>query len=176
MNFFEFYDLPISFILDNGALKRLFYTRSRAYHPDYFTLESAEKQAEILELSTLNTQAYKTLSNLDKRMHYILELKGILAEEGKNKIPQDFLADMMDINEAIMELEFDFDSESYQKVLTEVESIENELLKTLSPLLECYSDTEGGMETLEKIKKIYLKKRYLLRIRENLSKFASLLK
>jgi molecular chaperone HscB len=176
MNFFEFYDLPISFKIDEGALKRLFHARSRAYHPDYFTLESAEKQAEILELSTLNTQAYKTISDFDKRMHYILELKGVLGEEGKNQIPQDFLMDMMDINEAIMELEFDFDATSYQKVLTDVESIENELLIEINPILNNYSDAEGDTRKLEKIKKIYLKKRYLLRIRENLSKFASLLK
>jgi molecular chaperone HscB len=176
MNFFEFYDLPISFRIDESALKRLFYTRSRAYHPDYFTLESAEKQAEILELSTLNTQAYKTLSDFDKRMRYILELKGILAQEGKNQIPQDFLMEMMDINEAIMELEFDFDAANYRKVLNDVESIENELLTDINPILDNYSDTEGGAEKLEKIKKNYLKKRYLLRIRENLSKFAPLLK
>jgi molecular chaperone HscB len=39
---------------------------------------------EVLELSTLNNNAYKTLSDFDKRMKYILELKEVLGEEGKN--------------------------------------------------------------------------------------------
>jgi molecular chaperone HscB len=170
MNFFEFYNLPIAFKLDELALKRQFYAHSRAYHPDFFTMETAEKQAEILELSTLNTQAYKTLSDFDKRMHYVLKLKGAIGEEGTNQIPQDFLMDMMNINEALMELEFDFDEKTYKKIVEDVETIENELFKDITPLLEKPINTED----LEKIKIFYLKKRYLLRIRENLSKFATL--
>jgi molecular chaperone HscB len=176
MNFFEFYDLPISFKLDEGALKRQFYLRSREYHPDFHTMASSEKQAEILELSTYNTQAYKTLSNFDKRMHYVLTLKGIIKEEGKNQLPQDFLMDMMDINEAIMELEFDFDEQTYQKALADITKIEDNLLSEIEPLLENYPNTEGVTSDLEKVKIFYLKKRYLLRIQENLSKFAPLLK
>ena len=132
----------------------------------------------------MNTQAYKTLSDFDRRMKYILDLKGIMAEEGKNQIPQDFLMDMMDINEALMELEFDFDETAYNKTLKDLENIENQLVAELSPLVENYDkngeNTEGEQTkeeaTLEAIKNIYLKRRYLLRIRENLSKFASLLK
>lgn len=176
MTYFDFYNIPISFKVDATALKHMFFANSKKYHPDFHTLSSVEKQAEILELSTLNTQAYKTLSNFDSRMKYILELKGVMAEEGKNTIPQDFLMDMMDINEALMELEFDFDPQAHLALLTEVEAIENQLFTEIQPLLENYQDTEGGQAALEEIKKFYLKKRYLLRIRENLSKFASLLK
>ena len=205
MSYFDFYNIPISFKVDAAALKQTFYANSKKYHPDFFTMESVEKQAEILELSTLNTQAYKTLSNFDARMKYILELKNVLADEGKNTIPQDFLIDMMDINEALMELEFDFDPQAYQKVLSDVNSIENQQFTTIQPLIENYQNEENkggntvtperdddgaeapssqrhdksvkaGQATLEEIKKYYLKKRYLLRIRENLSKFASLLK
>ena len=176
MTYFDFYNIPISFKVDAAALKHTFYANSKQYHPDFFTMHSAEKQAEILELSTMNTQAYKTLSNFDARMKYILDLKGVMAEEGKNQIPQDFLMEMMDINEALMELEFDFDEMAYQKTLKEVENIENQLLAEMQPLIENYENTEGGNATLEVLKKYYLKKRYLLRIRENLSKFAALLK
>ena len=51
----------------------------------------------------------------DLRMRYILELEGSLGEEGQNQIPQDFLMEMMEINEALMELEFDFEESAYQK-------------------------------------------------------------
>jgi molecular chaperone HscB len=174
MTYFDFYNIPISFKVDAVALKQMFYANSKKYHPDFFTMAGAEKQAEILELSTLNTQAYKTLSDFDKRMKYILELKGIMAEEGKNTIPQDFLMDMMDINETLMELEFDFDPEAHQKLLKDVEVIENQLFTDIQPLIENYPNTEGEAECLELIKNFYLKKRYLLRIRENLTKFAPL--
>ena len=172
MNYFEFYDLPISFLLDEGALKKTFYANSKRFHPDFFTIEGEEKQNEILELSTRNTQAYKTLSNVDSRMKYILELKGVMAEEGKNKLPQDFLMDMMDINEAIMELEFDFDETAYQKVLTDAQNIESQLFEEIKPILESYKEDVTAESDLEKVKIFYLKKRYLLRILENVAKFA----
>ena len=174
INYFDFFGIPIRFVLDEAALKRQFYVNSKKYHPDFYTLESAEKQAEILELSTLNNEAYKSLSDFDRRMKYILELKGVFAEEGKNKIPQAFLVEMMDINESLMELEFDFDPNSYQKLLETLKNQETNLYQNISPILENYQDQEEQATDLEKIKKYYLKKRYLLRIKENLDKFASL--
>ncbi|NJN78060.1 MAG: DnaJ domain-containing protein [Saprospiraceae bacterium] len=78
-------------MLNEKALKKKFYQLSKQFHPDFYTLESEEKQAEILELSTINNDAYKTLSDFDKRMEYILKEKGVYAEEGQNKVPQDFL-------------------------------------------------------------------------------------
>lgn len=172
MNYFEFYDLPISFLLDENVLKKKFYANSKRYHPDFFTLESEERQNEILELSTRNTQAYKTLSDFDSRMKYILDLKGVLEEEGKNTLPQDFLMDMMDINEAIMELEFDFDETTYQKATKDTQIIENQIFDEVKPVIETYQDGVTTASDLKKVKIFFLKKRYLLRILENLSKFA----
>ncbi|HRD80271.1 MAG TPA: Fe-S protein assembly co-chaperone HscB, partial [Saprospiraceae bacterium] len=62
MNYFEFFRLPLSFQLDEEALRKAFYANSKKYHPDFYTLESEEKQTEILELSTINNQAYHTLA------------------------------------------------------------------------------------------------------------------
>ncbi|HHH50193.1 MAG TPA: Fe-S protein assembly co-chaperone HscB, partial [Saprospiraceae bacterium] len=53
MNYFEFYNIPISFDVDAKALKKIFYANSKKYHPDFYTLENEEKQQEILQLSTL---------------------------------------------------------------------------------------------------------------------------
>lgn len=174
MNYFEFYDLPIAFILNTKALKRKFYTLSKKYHPDFYTLASAEKQAEILELSTFNNEAYKTLSDFDKRMRYVLELENILTEDGKNKIPQSFLMEMMAINEAMMELQFDFNHSTYQQLQQDFKKMETTLNESIEPLLQKYTPNTTSQATLKKIKDFYFKKRYLLRIKENLSKFASL--
>jgi molecular chaperone HscB len=174
MNYFEFFEIPISFKLDEAELKRTFYANSKKYHPDFYTLESEEKQMEVLELSTLNNNAYKTLSDFDKRMKYILDVKGILGEEGKNKLPQEFLMEMMDINENLMELEFDFDQSNFDKVQKDLKLLESNLLKEVNPFLDNYDDNAPSEEELSVIKNYFLKKRYLLRIKENLNKFASL--
>lgn len=174
MNYFEFFNLPLRFLIDEDALRKAFYANSKKYHPDFFTLDTEEKQAEILELSTLNNQAYNTLSDFDKRMKYILDLKNVLAEEGQNQLPQDFLGEMMDINEALMELEFDFEQEQFESIQQDLNALEQSIYESVRPLLEDYEDKPELDSGLVRLKEYYLKKRYLLRIRENLSKFASL--
>ena len=140
MNYFEFYELPIAFHLDEAVVKRKFLLLSKKYHPDFYTLESAEKQAEILEKSTMNTDAYKTLSNFDSRMKYILEIKGALDEEGQAKLPQGFLMEMMDVNEELMELEFDYDPTKVEQIKTSVQQIENDLFAQVENALKSFDE------------------------------------
>jgi molecular chaperone HscB len=172
MNYFEFFELPLSPKIDLGALKQKFYANSRAFHPDFYTLESPEKQAEVLEQSTLNNQAYKTLANPDARLKYFLEAKGVLAEEGQNQVPQDFLMEMMEINEALMELEFEDDAEVREKVIGQVNELEDRLEGEVVDLLEDYRDEEATAAELTRLKDYYLKRRYLVRMRENLAREA----
>lgn len=174
MTFFELYEIPISFKVDKKALKKKFYQLSRKFHPDFYTLENEEKQAEILELSSLNNKAYKVLSDFDKRMKYILDLKGVLAEEGKNTVPQDFLMEMMDINENLMELEFDFDQTIFNQVQEDLEAQQNTIYTSIENIIEQYDENNSTDAELNTIKNYYFKRKYLLRIQENLSKFASL--
>ncbi|MEO6038022.1 MAG: Fe-S protein assembly co-chaperone HscB [Saprospiraceae bacterium] len=173
MNYFEFFGLPLSFQVDKAKLQRQFYQNSRQYHPDFHTLAGETEQEKMLELSTRNNQAWKTLSDPDRRIRYLLEIKGLLGDEtSQPALPQDFLLQMMDINEGLMELEFDFDTDRYAATQQSVTDLENELETGIQPILEAWTEAEGTEEQLRQVRDFYLKKRYLLRIRENLSKFA----
>lgn len=174
MNYFEFFNIPVSFSVDEPSLRRLFYQNSKKYHPDYHTLADAQQQADMLELATLNTRAYQTLSDPDKRMRYVLELNGLLEDEGKQPpLPQAFLMDMMDLNEALMELEMDFDSERYSQTEQAITQVEQDLDSSIRPVLEKGAPAASDPADLKLVLEYFLKKRYLLRIRENLSKFAA---
>lgn len=172
MNYFEFYGMPVSFQVDDAALRRIFYLNSKQYHPDFHTLSGEGQQADMLELATQNNEAYQTLADPDKRMRYILSINGLLEDEGKLSVPQDFLMDMMEINEALMELEFESDPERLSTVEHSVENLEKKLDDAIRPVLDNYSEAHGTRSDLQTVLEYYLKKRYLLRVRENLSKFA----
>ncbi len=173
MNYFEFFGLPLSFQVDQAELQRRFYQYSRQYHPDFHTLAEAAEQEKMLELSTLNNQAWKTLSDPDRRMRYVLEIKGLLGDEtNQPALPQDFLMTMMDINEGLMDLEFDFDAGKYAATAQAVTGLEKALADDIRPTLAAWTDADGTEAPLLRIRDFYLKKRYLLRIHENLSKFA----
>ena len=174
MNYFELYKLPESFLADEKAIKARYYQLSREYHPDFFANEPEEKQQEILQLSTLNTNAYRTLSDYDARMRYILQQHGKL-DEGKNELPSDFLMEMMEINEELMELEFDFDAAKLHEIGEKSAGIMAQLENDILPVLQRYPEVHGFTkeEALDEVKTYYLKKKYLLRIQETLSKFAT---
>ncbi|MBK9337027.1 MAG: DnaJ domain-containing protein [Lewinellaceae bacterium] len=172
MNYFEFYGLPVSFQIDAAALRRIFYQNSKKYHPDFHTLSDDVQQSEMLEKATWNNEAYQTLSDPDRRMLHLLQIKGLWEDAGKQSIPQDFLIDMMDINEALMDLEIDFDPERFAKAVQGVENIEKELNQGIRPILENYTEETGSNRDLQAVLEFFLKKKYLLRIHENLSKFA----
>lgn len=173
MNYFEFFDIPVGFFPDEAALRRTFLLNSKKYHPDFHTLADEAQQADMLEQSTLNNEAYNTLADPDRRIRYVLEIKGLLGDEqSQPALPQDFLMDMMDINESLMELEMDFDAQRYAQTLRAVEEMEQQLNQAVEPVLKQYSDP-GGDALLPEVRNYFFKKRYLLRIRENLSKFAA---
>lgn len=173
MNYFELYDLPLSFQIDSALVKKKFYELSKRYHPDFYVNESDEKQAEILELSTLNNKAYQILSDPLKRIEYVLSLNNMLADGDKYVLPQDFLMDMMDVNEALMEMEFDHDELKLTELSTQVDEMELSLFDELKRNTNEFDQLEGAdaNNILLKVKDIWYRQKYLMRIRESLNKF-----
>ncbi len=173
MNHFEFYQLPVALSVDEAAVRRAYLLNSKKYHPDFHTLSDESEQVKMLELSTRNNEAFKTLSDPDNRVRYVLEMKGLLGKNNENpSLPQDFLMEMMDVNEALMELSSDFDTERFNSTLQAVNNLETELETSIQPIISSWTETTGSDADLQKVQEYFFKKRYLLRIKENLSKFA----
>ena len=175
MDYFELYNLPVSFHVDEVQVKKKFYELSKKFHPDFYINESDEKQAEILEFSTANNKAYQVLSHPLKRIEYILQSNNLMQEGEKYQLPQDFLMDMMEINETLMELEFDQDPVALENVRNEIADIEKGLFDELYQYTTQFDATINQVnETiLLKIKDIWYRQKYLLRIRESLNRFAA---
>ncbi|WP_133273633.1 Fe-S protein assembly co-chaperone HscB [Hymenobacter radiodurans] len=173
-DYFKFYDLPESFQLDEATLKQKYYAFSREFHPDFHATAPAERQQEILHLATQNTNAYRTLSDPDQRMAYILGRHNLL-EEGKQEIPSDFLMEVMELNEQLMELEMEPDPNVVASVENEVNAIAATLDAGIEPVLIGYPGLPPDVrpQALQQVRTYYLKRRYLLRIRESLAKFAT---
>lgn len=169
MEYFDFYNIPVSFLIDEKNLKKQFLIKSREFHPDFYTLESEEKQGEILKSSTLNNKAYKVLKDFNLRMKYILDQSKTLKGEGQDKLDQSFLMEMMELNEALMELRFEPNEAESQKLRSQVIAFEKELKAKVEPFLN--KDFKSlTADDLESIKQYYLKNKYLNRLEENLSK------
>lgn len=172
MNYFEFYGLSESFEIDAALLKKKFYELSKKYHPDFYASESAEKQEEVLQLSTLNNKAYQILSNPDKRVDYILRQHNLLAEGDKYPLAPDFLMEMMEINEQLMDAD---DETMINQIKTSVKEASDNLESKLTNQTKDFNikTKEEQDEALKKVLDIYYRKKYLLRITESFNTFAA---
>ena len=176
MNYFAFYDLPEGFLLDEAALKAKYYQLSRELHPDFHAQDTPAAQAEALRLSTLNTDAYRTLASPDARMAYLLGQHGLLEEgSAQNQLPSDFLMEVMDLNEQLMELEMEPNAEATTKLNAEVAALADTLDAGIQPVLAGYPalPPDHRPAALAQVRTYYLKKRYLLRLRQQLATFAA---
>lgn len=164
-NYFEFYDLEVKFMLDQDELRNRYLKLSKQHHPDFF-IDQDEAYENALEMTSLNNKAFKVLSSQEQRVKHILELNELLTD-AKESMSPDFLMQMMDINEAIMEMKMDPDGAQKAKVLKEVEEFESDLDSEFQTAAQLY-DTSGDPSTLHTIKDNFLKRRYLRRMKENL--------
>ena len=172
MDYFSFYELPLRFNTDDSLIKKKFYELSKKYHPDFYINESEDKQQEVLELSTLNNKAYQILSDPEKRLQYILELKELIHEGESYKLPQDFLMDMMEVNEELMELQFDPDPSSLRSLTEKVGHVKADLRSNLQQLMNKFDEnlSNENAAILNDIKDLYYRNKYLIRIEEGIKK------
>lgn len=166
MNYFELFGIAPSFNIDIATVKKKFYELSRANHPDFFGGGTVAEQNWSIEQTATINQAYKTLLNKDLLIKYILGLKGLIQEEEKYPLPPDFLLEVMDLNEQVMELDKS-DIVAVAALLATAQNLEIEIYETIEPIMANYAENSENTSTekeLLQVKDYYFKKKYINRI------------
>lgn len=166
INYFEFLGIEPSFFPDLVLLKQQFYKKSREVHPDFYTTASEEDKQKALEQASILNVAYKTLLNPNQRFQHILLIEGEIQADSKDEMQQSFLMDMMDFNEEIMELQFDFSKDKYTSLKTELDKIKNQAFSDKKEVMKRYPDV--NREELGHLKNLYFENKYLSRLEDNL--------
>ena len=172
-DYFSILQIPLSFRPDLDQLKKQYYKLSRANHPDHFTMQGdAAQEAALLASGDINV-AYKVLSDEQARLSYLLHFLEILKDSEHEVLPQEFLMEIMEINEAVFDLEMDYDEAKRNATISDIENKKNELADDLNKGIDMFENQENRGEALQIIKENFLKMKYMLRIQENISTFAS---
>ena len=100
-------------------------------------------------------------------MHHVLDLNGLIEEEGKASLPQMFLMEMMDTNEELMEAKMMEDNSKIATVKTQINQVRNDLLKQMEEVMNDFDFSDPNK--LDGIRTLDLKMNYLNRILTNLA-------
>ncbi len=164
MNYFELFGLPIGFTIDATHLRTAYMEIQKTSHPDKFTQASQEDQEQALEKSAIANKAFTLLNKKELILPYVLEVMGYMEKDEKYALSPNFLMEMMELNEAWMDAETDFDK---QKVTGQVKTIQNAIFTPVKAILETNPIDTNTKEAMLQVKEYYYKKKYLDRILED---------
>ena len=156
MTYFEIFDIPVQLKLTPSALSARFFALSRAFHPDFHAQADEATRDEMLEKSALLNRAWKTFQSPDETIKYVLQLKELLEEEEKDQLPPDFLMEVMEINEALMDPEEADAAELTQRI----NSLQTEIYEPVEQIIENYQEGITSEKELLQVKAYYYKKKY----------------
>jgi molecular chaperone HscB len=169
MNYFELFDIPVQLKVDTALLPKKFFELSRKYHPDYFVNNDPGEQEEALEKSATLNKAFKTFQNVDQTIKYVLQLKGLLEEEEKYELPPEFLMEVLEINEQLMDAD---DHTTKTDLQLAIDNLQSEIYAPVKEIVEYYHEGFTTEKELLQVKEYYYKKKYLDRIRRQLAGMA----
>ncbi len=160
MNYYELFQIPVSPKVDISLLQKKYYELQRAAHPDFHSNATEEEKQTLLELSAQINKAIVIFKDEQKSIAYFLELKGVLETEDKYALPNDFLMEMMELNEIL-------EDNNKEAVASAIQAIEVQFAGSINELFQ-KNDTEFSHEELNRLKEYYYKKKYLKRILDRL--------
>jgi len=174
MNYFEFYQLPLSCHPDQDLVKKNYYANSKKYHPDRFMQADAKTKIEALQQSALNNEAYTTFQDPMLTIAHLLRIKGLLLPDEKYQLSSSFLMEVMDLNEQLSDWENQGkDAELGQSLQESVHEFIKQLQDAIAPTMQLIDSGQEEESLFLKLKEFYFKHKYLLRIKERMSIFAT---
>ena len=167
MNYFEIFGIPVQLKVDKNELPKKFFELSRKFHPDFYANTTPSEQNKALEITANLNKAFKAFQNPDETIKYVLQLKGLLEEEEKYQLPPDFLMEVLEINEKLMDA--GDDPELKLSLQSAINNLQSDIYDPVKETVEHYKDGVTTEEELLQVKEYYYKKKYLHRIQQQLN-------
>jgi molecular chaperone HscB len=167
MNYFEIFGIPIQLKVDKKELPKKFFELSRKFHPDFYANTTPSEQNRALEITANLNKAFKTFQSPEDTIKYVLQLKDLIEEEEKYQLPPDFLMEVLEINEKLMDAEDD--PALKLSLQSAIDNLQAEIYEPVKDTMEHYEDGVTTEKELLQVKEYYYKKKYLQRIQQQLN-------
>jgi molecular chaperone HscB len=103
-NYFELFDLPVTFEVDAVQLADRYRELQRKIHPDRFASATDQERRLSVQMTALVNEAFQTLKDPLRRGRYLLGLQGVdTGEDTDTAMEPGFLMEQMELREALGE-------------------------------------------------------------------------
>ncbi len=154
-NYFSFYGLNPVFEIDTAELRKLFLEKSRQFHPDFFE-GNRELQGKAIDITAYNNKAYKALNQAAERLKYLIQMH-LSGSDDNQKLPQDFLMEMLDLNEQIDEFTFGNNQDELKRKITadinlQIQNLMDKLIALVK--IESWADAKSELLKLNYLERL----------------------
>ncbi|HCM47741.1 MAG TPA: co-chaperone HscB [Colwellia sp.] len=133
MNYFQLFNIEVSFDVDLQQLSSNYQTLQKTVHPDKFVHASEQEQRIAVQKSAHINDAYQILKNPLQRAQYMLVQRGVeMPNEQHSFQDTSFLMRQMDLREMLEDVKHSADVDA---ALLEVQSVLSAEYLTLSQLM-----------------------------------------
>jgi len=145
-NFFELFDLPVSYDVDLNKIQQHYMTLQMQVHPDKFANGSdQEKRLSMQQTSWLN-EAQATLKDDVLRASYLLKLKGLdINLENETTVDMDFLMQQLEMRERLEKIKQDSinpgETDSSIAQLDELDAMRKAVKQTSMEMMAAFSQS-----------------------------------
>jgi len=156
-NYFQLFDLPVGFAVDQAQLAERYRQLQKELHPDRYAGASAHEQRLAVQYSALINEAYATLRKPLPRALYLLELAGLNREQvAGEQLDGGFLIAQMELREKLESMEDLVDPETALDHLTT--EIHADVAELQSQFAQAYATGELPAAARACVKMQYLDK------------------
>ena len=133
-NYFEIFNIPVSFNLDEAQLSLLYRELQKEVHPDKFVNAGEQQSRLAVQITSLINQAFDTLKSPVSRANYLLKLAGLdIDHEKDTAMDSMFLMEQMELREEIESVRSKVDP------LDEIDRLMKHVKKMLVDVMQSYS-------------------------------------
>jgi molecular chaperone HscB len=162
MNYFELFGLATAPAIDRTLLTKKYFELQKQNHPDFHTRADDEEKEQSLALSASINKGYTIFQSEDSTIEYFLKTIGSLEEGEKYELPNDFLMEMMELNEMATE-------DNTDEFLSRASEFSKNLKDGIMGIMKKSANDTLYENEINKLKEYYYKKKYLNRILDRMA-------
>jgi len=140
-NFFELFDLPVSYDVDLVKLQQQYMNLQKQLHPDRFANGSAQEKRLSMQHTSWINEAQTTLKDPVLRAAYLLKLKGVdVSLENETTMDAAFLIQQLEMRERLEHVRLNY-KKAQDDPVSVLESITKEIKNSTNEMKQGFAES-----------------------------------